>query len=321
MLNLLYQKISRWLDSLAGWQGTVVLTIISVLLALPPFVVLYQFMPVIKIGEERFDHLILLAAVILLVYLFVKKYRKIFYFIMLGGLVVIALTSVVGFYGIGDFYDDYRQLLFSIQERTVQVASKNQDAEFSKEDQLKSAIDYNDKNVRNFAANIAAFHFEDWVNSSNRKMVQSFSIFHEIRKRWVYVHDPNFEDYYAPASETLKMMQFDNRFKGDCDDYSILMAACIKAIGGEVRLVRTVIINEDGSETWHLFPEVKIGNEKDLEKAAFLIKEELFVNQSRNKEIYYHKDPDGSIWLNFDYNDYYPGGKYQSAIRETVIEI
>lgn len=298
-----------------------ILTVISVILALPPFVILYQFMPVIKIGEARFDEIILLAVVILLVYLFVKKFRKVFYFIVLGGLVAITFTSVLGIYGIGDFYTDYQKLLHKIRDNTTKDLQKDKSKGKTKEDELRDAIDYTDSKLRNFAANIATLHFEEWVNSSNRKMIQSFSVFHEIRKRWVYVHDPNFEDYYAPASETLKMMQFDNRFKGDCDDYSILMAACIKAIGGQVRLVRTVVTTADGNEIWHLFPEVKIGNEKDLEKAAFLIKEELFPVQSKSKEIYYHKDPDGSIWLNFDYNDYYPGGRYQSAIRETVIEI
>ena len=26
-----------------------------------------------------------------------------------------------------------------------------------------------------------------------------------------------------------------------------------------------------------------------------------------------------SVWLNFDYNAYYPGGRYQSLIRESVL--
>ena len=151
--------------------------------------------------------------------------------------------------------------------------------------------------------------------------VPYFSIFKEVHSKWNYVYDPLSEEYYSKASETLTQLDFDDSFKGDCDDHSIMMAACIKAVGGEVRLVRTKVTLSDGREVGHLYPEVKFGNTKDLENVVYLIKNVFFVEETKDKTIHYYQDPKGFIWLNFDYNDKYPGNKYQSDIRESEIEI
>ena len=55
-----------------------------------------------------------------------------------------------------------------------------------------------------------------------------------------------------------------------------------------------------------------VGNRADLEIANYLIKEVLFVNESRGKEIHYHIDERGQIWLNLDYTARYPGGPFMS---------
>ena len=81
------------------------------------------------------------------------------------------------------------------------------------------------------------------------------------------------------------------------------MAACIKAIGGSPRLIHT---------GGHIYPEMLIGTKKDLETAVFLIKEVLFVNETKNKDIHYHIDERGNIWLNLDYTATYPGGPFMS---------
>ena len=61
--------------------------------------------------------------------------------------------------------------------------------------------------------------------------------------------------------------------------------------------------------------------EKDLESVVYLIKNVFFVEETEGKTIHYYQDPKGLIWLNFDYNDKYPGNKYQSDIRESEVEI
>ncbi len=62
-------------------------------------------------------------------------------------------------------------------------------------------------------------------------------------------------------------------------------------------------------------------NTKDLESVVYLIKNVFFVKETEGKTIHYYQDPKGLIWLNFDYNDKYPGNKYQSDVRESEIEI
>lgn len=130
-----------------------------------------------------------------------------------------------------------------------------------------------------------------------RVMIQCFAVFKEIRNNWNYVNDPNGSEYIAPASESLQ------HFSGDCDDHAILMAACIKAIGGTPRIIHT---------GGHLYPEMLIGSQRELETATYYIKEVLFAKESHNQQIHYHIDERGQIWLNLDYTATYPGGKFMS---------
>ncbi len=83
-------------------------------------------------------------------------------------------------------------------------------------------------------------------------------------------------------------------------------------------MVRTVV-EQNGTEIGHMYPEVKFGNTKDLETVVYLIKNIYFPKESNEKSIFYYQDSKGFIWLNFDYNDKYPGGRYQSEIRESEI--
>ena len=90
-------------------------------------------------------------------------------------------------------------------------------------------------------------------------MIQCFAVFKEINSQWNYVNDSKGKEYIAFASESLQ------HFSGDCDDHAILMAACIKAIGGTPRIIHT---------GGHLYPEMLIGDKNDLESAIFFIKKE-----------------------------------------------
>ena len=123
------------------------------------------------------------------------------------------------------------------------------------------------------------------------------------------VSDPAGTEYFAAASETINQQQIDGKFNGDCDDHAILMAACLKFVGAEVRLVRT---------THHIYPELRIGSKNELDKAIFLIRHKLFVKESKSKSVYYHVDQNGVIWLNFDYTGRAPGGKF---LQEDIIGV
>lgn len=85
------------------------------------------------------------------------------------------------------------------------------------------------------------------------------------------------------------------------------MAASIRTIGGTPRLIHT---------GGHIYPEMLIGNKAELEMAILLIKDKLFVKESAGKQIHYHIDERGQIWLNLDYTARYPGGPF---MREEIL--
>jgi hypothetical protein len=169
---------------------------------------------------------------------------------------------------------------------------------FPNKSKIIDAVDFTNPKVRNFALFATTQHFRDLKGfKKNRKLIQCFAVFKEIRNHWNYVNDPKGREYIAYASESLQ------HFSGDCDDHAVLMAACIKAVGGTPRIIHT---------GGHLYPEMLIGNKNDLETAIYLIKEELFKQESHNQQIHYHIDERGQIWLNLDYTATYPGGKFMS---------
>jgi hypothetical protein len=169
---------------------------------------------------------------------------------------------------------------------------------FPNKTKIENGIDYNNPKVRNFSIMATSKNFKKIKGYEQyRTIIQSFAVFKEINSNWNYVHDPKNNDYIASASESITYLS------GDCDDHSILMAACIRSIGGIPRLVHT-----DG----HIYPEILIGNQSDLETINYLIKNELFVNESKSQSIHYHIDDRNQIWLNLDYTAKYPGGPFMS---------
>ena len=306
--------------------GILVLGAVATVLTMPLFIFLYKFMPKMQfyVGESliKLDYIILFLSLFFLTYYLLRKFRVFVVGVVVTGAVLMTITNFSGYYTLGNLKEDYTQFLFELSGNSFEQSFVQGQGEFKKENELRAAIDYTNPDLRNYAASVAVKHFNGRRHLSNNRMwVQFFSVFKEIYTQWKYVNDPANEDYYSKASETLKQLQYDEYFKGDCDDYSIMMAACIKAIGGEVRLVRTSVTQSDGTVIGHLYPEVKFGNEDDLETIVYLIKNVFFTEESKGKAINYYLDSKGLIWLNFDYNDQYPGGKYQSDIRDSEIII
>ncbi|MDX5348325.1 MAG: transglutaminase-like domain-containing protein, partial [Hymenobacteraceae bacterium] len=149
--------------------------------------------------------------------------------------------------------------------------------------------------VREFAVKYSTEHFSEDFYKKYGKMVRYFSLYKHIRQNWRYVNDPRGLDYYSPATESIRLMA------GDCDDYSILMASSIMAIGGEARVIIT---------QGHMYTEVKVGTEEELDKISYCVRL-LFPDESEGKNIYYHQTGD-DIWINFDYTEEYPGGRFMS---------
>ncbi len=304
----------------------IILGLIAGILTIPIFIFLYKYFPSIAINLSenpiRLDHIILFLVLFFVIFYLLKKLRVLILIIVFTGAIVLTATNFMNIYTLGNLYHDYKTLLYDISNNTIEQKFFTNEVKFLKEEKLREAIDYSNPNVRNYAVNIANKHFESNRNlSPSLKWVHFFSVFKDVHEKWNYVYDPQNEDYYAKASETIEQLNFDNKFKGDCDDHSILMAAIIKAVGGEVRLVKTKVKLKDGSTVGHMYPEVKFGDVKELEAVVYLIKNIYFPEETKGKNINYYQDNKGFIWLNFDYNDSYPGGSYQSNLRESEVLI
>ena len=302
--------------------SVVLIGLISVILTVPVYVFFYRFVPPVFIGQTRIDQFLTFIPIYSVVFYLAYKIRPwLIYSILLGSFILI-VTGFSGWYGFKDLYSDYKITIYNLSEDLKQTYfEKEGDEIFPNAPRFREAIDFDNPVVRDFAVNTAVKYFDEFSNTMlNRKIIQFFSIFKEIRTKWRYVFDPQDNEFYAKASETIRLLKADDKFKGDCDDYSIFMSASIKAIGGRVRLVRTRI-KSNGIMVGHVYPEVMVGNLKDLENINYLVREVLFETENKGKPIYFCKDSDGSVWLNFDYTDFYPGSPYASKLRISTIEI
>ena len=212
-------------------------------------------------------------------------------------LITLIYGTLFAEYGFQRVFEDYRSMIFSMQEDPhPQDLIISKLLPFPNKSKIIDAVNFTNPKVRNFALYATTKHFKDIKgHAKDRKLIQCFAVFKEIKQRWNYVNDPKGQEYIAAASESIQ------HFSGDCDDHAILMSACIKAIGGTPRIIHT---------GGHMYPEMLIGDKNDLETAVYLIKEVLFVEESKNKEIHYHIDERGKIWLNLDYTAKFPGGPF-----------
>ena len=211
-------------------------------------------------------------------------------------LIILVFGSIFGKYGFREVVGDYNSMLYTMNDNpNPQDIIIEKLLPFPNKSKILDAIEYKNQRVRDFAIMATLKHFTKTRKGKYRVTIQCFAVFKEINSRWNYVSDPKNSEYIARASESVRYLS------GDCDDHSIFMAACVRAIGGTPRLIHT-----DG----HMYPELLIGKKADLENINYLIKKELFRKESKGKQLNYHIDERGNIWLNLDYTDKYPGGKF-----------
>jgi hypothetical protein len=287
-----------------------ILTVVSALITLPLFVIVYRYVPdiIIPIGEGlRIDHILTFVAIFAVIRLFVALIRFFLYGLLIMMLFVMIVGQISGKYGFTKVFSDYVDLISFVGTNPIKIPFLASNKTTIKDaDKILAAIDYRNPTVRDFAVSSSLQYFaKAKYDEKFRNVVKYFSVFKTLSK-WQYVNDPKGDDYFAKASESVKLMS------GDCDDYTILMAASIKAIGGEVRLVRTLT---------HLYPEVKVCSKEDFPAIIVLIKRQLFYKESLGGRIYFHSDEFENIWLNFDYTEIYPGGKFMSEEIVGILEI
>jgi hypothetical protein len=284
--------------------ANVLVGILSFLLAFPLFILAYYRLPDLE-WPYHSDKILVFFVIAVLLLLMVRSFKFI---------IITAVAAVVGWlwygtvtdqYGFEQLYRDGKNVLSGMKNDSENKIVLSGTRSLSTDKEILNAIDYKNPVVRDFAVRAANKYFKEEQQDSKmhyRILIQCFAVFKKINRSWNYVSDPKEDEYIARADESVKLLA------GDCDDHSILMAASIKAIGGTPRLVYT-----DG----HIYPEILIGDEEDLQHVSGLIREKLFPKESNEKPIHYHEDNNGNVWLNLDYTASYPGGRFMG---DEVIE-
>ena len=157
-------------------------------------------------------------------------------------------------------------------------------------DMLDEACDYDLPYTKSFANQLAG------RSAGSFNPGQICEIFDYCYKKWRYVNDPNGHEYVARASESIASF-----LTGDCDDFAVLMASCLLAVGADV------CVNTGHNSTGgHAFTEVDISqfNQSDVLKVIKNRFDNFNVSQLHTR------DANGKKWLNLDWQASYPGGPY-----------
>jgi hypothetical protein len=288
-------KINQQFQVPQPWNAMIIL-MLNILITIPLFIIAHKNIMEVNWPYEL-DHILLFIG-ILAINQFVLHLMRTVLIISIGlYLIALIIGNLTDNYGFKSIYNDYKYMLYALDDSPhPQDFLLDKFYPFPEKSSILDAIEYNKPAVRDFSLRAIDLHFKEIPGyAKHRSLIQCFAIFKEINSRWTYVSDPKNEEYIARASESTVYLA------GDCDDHSVLMAACIKAIGGKPRLIHT-----DG----HIYPEICIGTLADLETINFLIKKELFVKEAQQKSIHYHRDEYGQVWLNMDYTAMYPGGPF-----------
>lgn len=160
---------------------------------------------------------------------------------------------------------------------------------------LEDACDFNLPYTKTFANKLAA------KSPGAYSFGQICEIFDYCYNKWSYVNDPADVEYVARASESIAAS-----LTGDCDDFAVLMASCILAIGG--RPCINTGYNDHGG---HAFTEVDIAGFDEGE----VLKEIRERFKAYDVSSLATRRDGNHVWLNLDWQARYPGGKYYDCSR------
>ncbi|MFT3796313.1 transglutaminase [Flavobacterium sp.] len=292
-----FQKIKDKLQVPRPWD-MVIIFVLNLLIAIPVFIIIHQNI-IDPQWPFQIDRIVLFVTIVVVIQLLLRLMRRIIIICIALYLIALLWGSAFGNYGFNSVFEDYRFMIYTMSDSpNPQDLILTRLLPFPSKSRILKAVEYENPKVRNFALMATTKDFKNVRGYPKyRTIIQCFAVFKEINSRWNYVSDPKGREYIANASESLLY------FSGDCDDHSILMAACVKAIGGTPRLIHT---------GGHIYPEILIGDKSDLETINYLIKKVLFIKESKGKQIHYHIDEHGQVWLNLDYTATYPGGPFMS---------
>lgn len=279
------------------WDS-IVIFVLNILILIPVFIILHQVL-IDPDWPLHLDRILLFLAIIIGMQFLLSYFKRFIFIILIIYLGTLIWGTLFKGYGFNSVFEDYRAMIFAMSaDPNPQDVIVSKLLPFPNKSKIEAAVEYNNPKVRNFALTATTKHFRDVKGFHDyRQIIQCFAIFKEVQSRWNYVNDPKNREYIAKATESLE------HFSGDCDDHAILMASLIRAIGGTPRIIHTQA---------HMYPEMLIGDESNIENIIYLIQEVLFKDESKGKQIFYHIDERGKVWLNLDYTAKYPGGPFMS---------
>lgn len=270
-----------------------------------------QFFPPVFLMNVQIDLFLFFIGFFILLQFGLVRYIKRFVFLIYPIIVTLILvSSLIGVsWNVKTIYqnaeNNINQLFNTLSSQVEIKPALNAVApHISLQQRIQQRVNHKDSSVRMFAVQHSLVYFDEYYFKFGQ-ICRQLSLIKYIKDNYKYVRDPNGFDYFAPPQESIVLMA------GDCDDYSILMASTLKAIGADVRII------------WapsHVYPELYCGNQKTFDKYASAIYS-FFEKEIGEKKIYYRLDKNGDYWINIDYTDIYPGSSYYSEEVLSIIYI
>jgi hypothetical protein len=133
--------------------------------------------------------------------------------------------------------------------------------------------------------------------SGDKRIDQICSIYDHQVSNWIYKADWVNLEYFQYSNQSLLYgKEIGKSGKGDCDDFSILLAALVESVGGTPRIVFAY-----GPQGGHAYAQVYIGQDLGYDsKVSRMI--DWLKSKYGVKEIYTIRDDEtNDVWLNLDW--------------------
>ena len=278
------------------------------LIPLAPFI--NQFIPPLLVEGWNVDLVLAFVVSGLFIRLLMWIFQPLIFpaFILLCGYLIYG--SVTSRYGFKKVFNDYKTMVtgnwITKDEKQLDILNVNPESFSSYTDKtvkgIKRKLNSNDSAVRNFAVKHSLEYFDEYYIKYGQ-IVRPLSLFRYINENFKYVMDNRRDEYFAAPQETIL-----NGLGGDCDDHSILMASAMGSIGARSRIILI---------KGHAYPELFIGDKKAFDHFKQAVVQLFQAYDIKN--IFYHAH-DNEYWINLDYTERYPGGRYMNGEVYAVIE-
>jgi hypothetical protein len=293
-----------------GHTRKVLLVLLSILAVIPLAPLINRYIPPLILGNWNLDLTVSIILAATLTFLTLRLFR--FLLLPAVGLLILVLiyNQLTNGYGFGNMIRDYKTMVQNNwgkkEQKEIDLVLRPTffDGPLTKTVKaLQAKVQPTDSVVRNWSVKYSLESFDEYYPKYGSQ-VRLLSLFRHINSNFKYVSDSERDEYFATAKETIQ-----NGIGGDCDDHTILMVTCMKAIGAHCRMILT-----DG----HLYPELLCGDEKQFEMMQQAVIH-LFGNEAIDN-MYYHEQ-NGQYWINLDYTARYPGGPYVSETAYAIINL